>query len=185
MVALSEAQGMAVRASGHAPSRGASKGSPAAGSVAAELGCALPKVGVGAVVWRGRDVLLVKRLHPPRQHEWSLPAGKQEAGETLRETVTREVFEETGVVVDVLGLIDVVDAIFRDDAGALQYHYTIIDFSARWVSGDAHPASDAAEVAWVPFDALGPYDIWERTERMILDSARRHGPLAPVALPGD
>ncbi len=137
-----------------------------------------PRVGVGAVVWRGRDVLLVKRAKPPRQHEWSLPAGKQEAGETLHDTVCREVFEETGIEVDVLGLIDVVDAIFRDDAGELQYHYTIIDFSARWQSGEACAGSDAAEVAWVPFDRLGPYDIWDRTVRMIMDSARRHGPLA-------
>lgn len=148
-------------------------------------GSGFPKVGVGAVVWRGNDVLLVKRSKPPLEHQWSLPAGKQEAGETLHDTVTREVFEETGVAVDVLGLIDVVDAIFRAEDGTLQYHYTIIDFSARYLSGEAHAASDAAAVAWAPLDRIGDYDMWERTVRMIMDSARRHGPLAPPGLVSD
>ena len=54
-------------------------------------------MGVGAVVWRGERVLLIRRGKPPRAGQWSLPGGAQQLGETLLEAVTREVREETGL----------------------------------------------------------------------------------------
>ena len=42
-----------------------------------------PLIGVGAVVWRNNDILLVKRAKPPRLGQWSIPGGKQELGETI------------------------------------------------------------------------------------------------------
>ena len=66
-----------------------------------------PFVGVGVVVWRGDNVLLIQRGKPPRIGAWSLPGGAQELGETVRETAVREVREETGVEIDVTHLIDV------------------------------------------------------------------------------
>ena len=70
-----------------------------------------PLIGVGAVVWRNNDILLVKRAKPPRLGQWSIPGGKQELGETIEEAVHREILEETSVKIKIVGLIGVVDAI--------------------------------------------------------------------------
>lgn len=73
-----------------------------------------PIAGVGVVVLRDDRVLMIRRGREPRLGQWSIPGGKQEVGETWRETATREVREETGVEIDVIGIVDVVDAIVRD-----------------------------------------------------------------------
>ena len=137
-----------------------------------------PKIGVGAVIWRGDELLLIQRGQAPLKGEWSIPGGKQESGETVMAALLREILEETGLTVAVLGLIDVVDAILRDTEGRLAQHYTLIDFSARWVSGTAVAGGDAAEVLWVRLAELPRFVLWSETQRIIELSARMHGPLA-------
>lgn len=132
-----------------------------------------PFVGVGVVIWRGNDLLLVRRGKEPRLNEWSIPGGAQHIGETLTETALREVREETSLTIELSGLIDVVDAIFPDQSGAIRNHYTLIDFSARWVSGEAVPGDDASEIAWVPLDRLKDYGLWDVTEKVIRQSAAK------------
>tara|TARA_R110002110_G_scaffold415612_2_gene651549 strand:+ start:17565 stop:18122 length:558 start_codon:yes stop_codon:yes gene_type:complete len=73
-----------------------------------------PIAGVGVVVLRDDQVLMIRRGREPRMGQWSIPGGKQEVGETWHETAIREVREETGVEIDVIGIVDVVDAIVRD-----------------------------------------------------------------------
>ncbi len=130
-----------------------------------------PFVGVGAVIWRDDQVLLVRRGKPPRQSEWSLPGGAQHVGETVRETCLREIKEETQLDVEIEGLLDVIDGIFRDDDGKVQHHYTLIDFKARWISGDAKASDDVDDVRWVSLAELGDYGLWQETERVIRKSA--------------
>ena len=90
-----------------------------------------PIAGVGVVVLGAKGVLLVKRAKPPRQGQWSLPGGAQKLGETVFEAARRETLEETGLEIEVLGLIDVVDSIASDDGGGeIRYHYTLIDVLA-------------------------------------------------------
>lgn len=124
-----------------------------------------PVAGVGAVVWRDGQVLLVRRANPPRRGEWSLPGGAQEIGETVFEAARREVREETGITIEVLGLVDVVDSIHRDEDGRVRYHYTLADVFARAAGGDAAPAGDATETAWFDPGRLPP--LWPETERII------------------
>ncbi|WP_152541266.1 NUDIX hydrolase [Kallotenue papyrolyticum] len=134
-------------------------------------GC-YPLIGVAAVVWRDERVLLVRRGRPPRQGEWSLPGGRQEWGERVREAVQREVREETGIEIEVQAIVDVVDLIDRDEAsGAVRFHYTLIDTLAEWRSGEARPADDADAVAWVTLDELPTYQLWHETERIIRQAA--------------
>ena len=134
-----------------------------------------PIVGVGVVVFRGGDVLLIKRAKPPVSDRWSIPGGAQEIGETVREAARREVAEETGVEIEIVGLVDVVDGITRDPDGRARYHYTLVDFAARWLSGEARAASDAAAVRWVRRDALPGIALWDETRRIIAGAAEMVG----------
>ena len=132
-----------------------------------------PIVGVGVVVWRGDDVLLIERGKGPVSGNWSLPGGKQELGETVEEAAHREIREETGIEIEIVDLLDVVNLVRRDDDGRVRFHYTLVDFTARWKSGDAVAGSDAAAVRWVPFEALNDVAMWDETHRVIRLSATR------------
>ncbi|MDP6389425.1 MAG: NUDIX hydrolase [Alphaproteobacteria bacterium] len=126
-----------------------------------------PMVGVGVVVWRGDELLLIQRGKPPREGAWSLPGGRQKLGETTRETGRREVMEETGLEVEIGELIDVIDAISRDDEDRVRMQYTLVDYTAEWVSGEAVAASDAAGCRWVDPDDLDAFELWDETLRVI------------------
>lgn len=107
-----------------------------------------PLVGVGAIVINKDRVVLVKRGHPPLAGEWSIPGGVLEVGETLREAAKREAFEETGLVVEPADLLGVYDRVLRDADGRTIYHYVLIDFLCRQVSGEPVAAGDAADARW-------------------------------------
>ncbi|SLN28586.1 Phosphatase NudJ [Oceanibacterium hippocampi] len=128
---------------------------------------ARPMIGVGVVLWQGDRLLLVRRGKPPRAGQWSLPGGLQELGETTVEAALREVREETGVECRILGLVDIVDAIVPDANGRVRYHYTLLDFVAEWVSGEARADSDADAVAWIRRDEAAHYLEWSETLRII------------------
>jgi 8-oxo-dGTP diphosphatase len=118
-----------------------------------------PLPSVHAAVLRGDQVLLVRRANPPRQGRWSLPGGVVELGETFRQAARREVLEECGIEVEPGALIDVVDNIIQDEGGRIRYHYVLIYVLARYVGGEAHPASDASDVRWAGDAELDAFDM--------------------------
>jgi ADP-ribose pyrophosphatase YjhB (NUDIX family) len=113
-----------------------------------------PIAGAGAVIFDKNRVLLVQRGNAPMQGEWSLPGGALEVGETLHEGAKREVREETGLIVEVVALVEVCDRITRDNAGRVQFHYVLADYLCRVVGGSAVCASDAADLRWAALDEL-------------------------------
>ena len=129
-----------------------------------------PIVAVGALVWRGDQVLLIRRGNPPRQGEWSLPGGAQDLGETVFEAARREVQEETGIDVKVSALVDVIDFMDRDAEGGIRYHYTLVDVLADYVSGDVMPGCDADGAAWFSLDEALARVSWAETRRVISKS---------------
>ncbi|MBY0336736.1 MAG: NUDIX hydrolase [Acetobacteraceae bacterium] len=126
-----------------------------------------PWIGIGCIVLRGADVLLVRRGKPPRIGSWSLPGGAQHVGETAEAAARRELLEETGIEVGPLLLCEVVDAITRDEAGSVRFHYTIVDFCARWAAGEARAADDVDAVAWAAPEALPGYVLTPEALRVI------------------
>lgn len=111
-----------------------------------------PWVGVGVIIWRDGKVLLARRGRPPRLGEWSIPGGAQQIGETVAEAAAREALEETGLIVRPAELVSVEDAVTRDAAGAVLYHYTLIELAADWLSGEAAAADDVEAVCWATPD---------------------------------
>lgn len=135
---------------------------------------ARPGIGVGGVIWRGPEqLLLVRRRHPPLAGEWSIPGGRVEPGERLHDALLREIREETGVGVRIAGLIDVAEFIETDRCGAPAAHFVLIDFTAEWTEGEARAGSDASDCGWfTPNDAVVRVG-WEETRRIIRASAKQ------------
>src|SRR6202050_189654 len=113
-----------------------------------------PIVAVLAVVLRGDRVLIVQRAQQPNAGRWGFPGGVLELGETVTEGAMRELQEETGVVAEAAGWLNVHDAISRDDEGRVQFHYTLIAVRGVWKSGDGVAADDAADCAWASRDDI-------------------------------
>lgn len=109
-----------------------------------------PRVGVGAVVLRGDRVLLVRRGQAPALGKWSLPGGLVDVGETTEEAVRRELLEECGLAIRVVGVAGVVDRITRDAAGRVRYHYVLVDYLAYADTEAIVAGTDAADARWVP-----------------------------------
>jgi ADP-ribose pyrophosphatase YjhB (NUDIX family) len=126
-----------------------------------------PIIGVGAVVFVGDRVVLVRRGRPPAYGKWSLPGGAVELGETVEEALTREVAEEVGLEVEVEDLVAVLDRIFLDDAGQVQYHYVLLDFLCRRRAGRIQASSDALSCANAPISALDQYRLSQETKEVI------------------
>ncbi|MCC6042845.1 MAG: NUDIX hydrolase [Candidatus Verstraetearchaeota archaeon] len=86
----------------------------------------------GVVVRKGGSIVLVKRRKPPYEGYWALPGGLVEYGETVEEAVVREVKEETGLEVDVKGLVGVYSKPDRDPRG----HVISVAFLVVEVGGE-------------------------------------------------
>jgi 8-oxo-dGTP diphosphatase len=118
-----------------------------------------PRIGVGAIIFDPDDrVLLIRRNTAPALGRWSVPGGKQEAGETLVQACQREVFEETGLAITIGPIVAVVERILDG------FHYVIIDFLARTNNTgvyDVYPASDVSDARWVGGGDLRAYDLVE------------------------
>lgn len=127
----------------------------------------VPLVGVGAVILKDGQVLLVKRGAPPSQGKWSLPGGLVQLGESTEAAALREVEEECGLRVRLLGLAGVVDRITRDAEGRIRYHYVLIDYLAVPQGGTPRAGSDAAEVRWVPVADVERYETTDGLAAMI------------------
>ena len=126
-----------------------------------------PRVGIGIVLLRGDEVLLVRRGRPPAEGQWSLPGGAQELGETAEACARRELFEETGLQAGPVHMVAHVDSIHRDEDGRVRYHYTILDFAAHYVGGALKAGDDVSDAVWVHPDRFDEFDLWPEARRVI------------------
>lgn len=106
------------------------------------------RVGVGGVVVQEGRVLLIQRGQEPLKGQWSLPGGMLELGESLESAVIREIREETGLEVEPVELVELLDRIHRD-GDRVRYHYVIADYLCRVTGGRLLPGSDADAARWV------------------------------------
>lgn len=118
---------------------------------------ARPVLAASIAVFREGKVLLAQRARAPGVGLYSLPGGRVEPGETLRAAVLRELMEEVGIAADLIGVVDHVEHIEHDAAGALKAHAVIIAFAGRWRAGEPELSDEVLDIRWV--DPLAPGDL--------------------------
>ena len=96
-------------------------------------------------------------------------------GETIRETACQEVQEECGIEIEAGELLDVIDAIYRDQEGKVRYHYMLVDLVSTHLSGEVTPGSDIDEARWVTEEELPKFHLPERTLAIILKALGKNG----------
>ncbi len=137
-------------------------------------------IGVGAVVFRGEEVLLIRRGKAPFIGQWSIPGGGLHEGERLEDAAYREVMEETGVAIRLVGLIGVFEALPKTRAGeGFLRHTLMIDYAAEWVAGDPLAGDDAAEAAFVPIERALARVSWDLTRTAIADALKLRNTVTP------
>jgi ADP-ribose pyrophosphatase YjhB (NUDIX family) len=129
-----------------------------------------PLLGVGAVVFRGDDVLLIERGKEPLKGWWTLPGGLVEPGERLENAVRREVMEETGLRVTPRGIAAVFERIMPDEDGRTEFHYVIVDYLCDYESGTLGAASDVADAAWIPLNGMADLKMAPGTPPVIREA---------------
>ena len=135
----------------------------------------LPLVGVGAVIVDQGRVVVVKRGTPPLLGEWSIPGGLLEVGEALREAAAREALEETGLSVEAGEIVGVYDRVVRDEDGLTRFHYVLIDFRCRRISGELCAGHDACDARWVIESELPALNMATETEELVRKVLRSSG----------
>ncbi len=126
-----------------------------------------PVPAAAVVVRRPGEVLLCRRAIEPFAGTWTLPAGYQEVDETIESTAVREVREETGLVVRLTGLLDVLTT--DDDP---RKPAILVVYEAVEVDGELQPGDDAREAAFHRLDEL-PEPVGFRNHRLVLQRLRR------------
>jgi 8-oxo-dGTP diphosphatase len=122
-----------------------------------------PMVGVGALIYKRDRILMAQRGKEPLKGWWSLPGGALELGELLADGIRREVLEETGLKIRLLGVLEIFERIMRDAEGKPEYHYVLIDYIARETGGELRPGDDVCAVEWVRRQDLPKLQITEGT----------------------
>jgi 8-oxo-dGTP diphosphatase len=131
-----------------------------------------PVLGAAGIVVDNGALLLVQRGRPPGLGRWAVPGGRIEFGERARAAVAREVFEETGVVVEVGEFAGWVERI-----GGVGTHFVILDFFATPVPSGQTPVAgdDASAARWVPLAEVTELDLVEGLHEFLVQV----GSLAP------
>ena len=115
-----------------------------------------PQLAVSAAIFRDGKVLLVRRARSPGRGFYSLPGGRVEFGESLHQALAREVDEETGLKIDIVGLAGWREVL---PSGSGSGHYLIMSFAARWRAGEPELNDEHDDFKWLTPDALGDLPV--------------------------
>jgi ADP-ribose pyrophosphatase YjhB (NUDIX family) len=128
-----------------------------------------PQLAVSAAIFRDGKILLVRRARPPGKGLYSLPGGRIEFGETVAGALHREVAEETGLTIEIIGLAGWREVMpTRPGDG----HYIVMSFAARWIAGDPILNDELDAFSWAAPELPGELPLTEGLQT-IIDSARR------------
>lgn len=129
-----------------------------------------PQLAVSAGIFRDGKILLVRRAREPSKGVYTFPGGRVEFGESLIEALAREVREETGLVIEVIGLAGFREALPSKTGG--HGHFVILPFAARWIANEVTLNDELDDARWLVPGALGTIPITLGLEATI-EAARR------------
>ncbi|MET7420495.1 NUDIX domain-containing protein [Dactylosporangium sp. NPDC005555] len=102
------------------------------------------------VVDESGSLLLIRRTD---NDNWALPGGAMDPGESMTDCAVRETLEETGIHVEVTGLVGIYTdprhVILYTSNGEARQEFSIV-YTARPLGGTPTPSSESREVHWVP-----------------------------------
>lgn len=130
-----------------------------------------PKLVAGTVPEKDGRIYLLRRGLDPRMGTWTYPAGYLELGETVEEAARRETLEETGLVVEITGLINVYS---RPDAGVV-----VIVYRASVISGQPRLCPETLEIKTFSPDEIPWNDLSFPTTRWALNDWGRAQSTSP------
>jgi ADP-ribose pyrophosphatase YjhB (NUDIX family) len=132
---------------------------------------ARPQLAVSAAIFRDGKVLLVRRARSPGKGFYSFPGGRVEFGESLHAALQREIREETGLGIEIVGLAGWREVLPSPGGGG---HYLIMSFAAHWRAGEPRLNEELDDFKWLPPSALGDLkftggliEVLEAAERLI------------------
>lgn len=129
-----------------------------------------PQLAVSAGIFRDGKILLVRRAREPSKGVYTFPGGRVEFGESLIEALAREVREETGLMIDVIGLAGFREALPAKTGG--HGHFVILPFAARWVANEVALNDELDDARWLTPSHLGSLPITHGLEATI-EAARK------------
>lgn len=107
-----------------------------------------PRLAVSAGIFRDGKILLVRRAREPAKGVYTFPGGRVEFGESLTEALTREIREETGLVIEIVGLAGYREALPPRTGG--HGHFVILPFAARWIANEVSLNNELDDARWLP-----------------------------------
>lgn len=116
-----------------------------------------PQLAVSAGIFRDGKILLVRRAREPSKGVYTFPGGRVEFGESLTEALAREIQEETGLKIEIVGLIGYREALPAKTGG--HGHFVILPFAARWVANEVALNDELDDARWLPPGDLGGLPI--------------------------
>jgi 8-oxo-dGTP diphosphatase len=139
-----------------------------------------PFLAVSAAIFRGGQVLLVRRARAMAHPVYTLPGGVVETGETLEQAVCREVMEECALTIEPGPLAGYREFIQHDTEQRVLRHFVIMAFAARWRAGEVALNGELAEAKWTDPAAVAGLSTTERLAEIVEAAAASLG-LAPPA----
>src|SRR6476469_3473455 len=128
-----------------------------------------PQLAVSGAIFRDGKVLLVRRARSPAKGFYSLPGGRVEFGESLHTALHREVDEETGLRIEILGLAGFREVLPGIAGGG---HYLIMSFAARWTAREPILNDEHDDFKWLAPDTLGDLKVTGGLQEVI-EAARK------------
>ena len=124
-----------------------------------------PISAVAGVVIHNNSVLLVKKSN--LEELWSFPGGAIEIGETLHEALTREILEETSIIIKVGDQIENVNVIRKDANDKIKIHYVLSFYECAYISGQPQFGDDVVAAKWHQISKINEIKLIDGASRIL------------------